>query len=393
MRKAIYKLMTIAVCMLLIFANSTFLVYADSDSQPDFYVVVTSDSESINFRAEAGTMYDVFGQIPNGTELYITDLAYNMKDQFLFGKTIYNGITGWVSLRQTSILKGNNYGFPDYYATVAADAGVINCRSGAGMEYGVVMEIPNGTQLHITDLVYNAGDGFFWGLTSYSGYSGWVSVRQTNIRRDYGNTVTSAGSYAEEYETSQNLDNTSSNHNDTSSTAFSKASTWKDAYQKVLDATVSHCLSEEHHDLVYAYYFLYDIDEDDIPEMVLYDGDWVAATAQVNIYRFADGEAVDCGIATGSPDYYRLYGLVNEPGLLQVWAKQGIWTIGIVDLNGSSLEYTELNSNTSQPGEYPSVITEFQEPQHYSLDDYSGLNWTENPDFDNMELFWNYIIK
>ena len=159
-------------------------VYADAVTgyyhAPMFYV-----QGSIHFRTGAGTDSIVMTDLYNGTILFITDLAYNPYDGFFWGYTSYGAYTGWVSLRQTQILIGNGYQAPDFYVIVSAQGGSLNFRTGPGLNYGAWYEIPNGQILHITNLSYNPYDGFFWGCTSYGAYTGWVSLRQTLILREY----------------------------------------------------------------------------------------------------------------------------------------------------------------------------------------------------------------
>ena len=152
-------------------------------SSMNFYVKVNADTGNVNFRTDAGTGTSVIAEIPNGTELQITDLQYNSNDGFLFGKTVYRGNSGWISLRQTTILEGNGYPTIDFTVAVTAEAGLLNFRQGAGTGYAVIQEIPNGTILRITNLQYNSADNYFFGQTSYNGYIGWVSIRQTTIQR------------------------------------------------------------------------------------------------------------------------------------------------------------------------------------------------------------------
>jgi len=154
-------------------------------SSPDFYAAVDSSEGEIYYRSGAGTEYAVLSMVPNGTVLHITDILYHPSDGFFWGQTFYAGCNGWISLRQTDILRGNGYQAPDYYAVTSADGGSVNFRSGPGMSYFAYFEIPNGQQLHITDMVYNPDDGFFWGQTSYNGNTGYVSLRQTTVMRGY----------------------------------------------------------------------------------------------------------------------------------------------------------------------------------------------------------------
>ena len=73
-------------------------------ASPEFSAIVTTDTGSLNFRQGPGTGYAAIDVIPNGTQLYITNLQYSAGENLFFGTTEYNGQNGWVSIRQLSIL-------------------------------------------------------------------------------------------------------------------------------------------------------------------------------------------------------------------------------------------------------------------------------------------------
>ena len=181
MKRNIKKLTAILLGILLMAAMMTAGSVMAAEGDVDFYVRVSGGQGSVNFRSGPGTGYSVIREIPNGTTLHITDMSYNSSNGWFFGKTEYNGSSGWVSLRQTSILSGNGYAAPDFQVRVSAQGGSLNLRRGPGTSYGAMLEIPNGTTLHITNMQYNANDDFFFGSTEYNGMSGWVSLRQTTL--------------------------------------------------------------------------------------------------------------------------------------------------------------------------------------------------------------------
>ena len=139
-------------------------------------VQVSSSEGSINFRSNASTSAPVIGQIPNGTALHVTNLTYSSGDNLIFGQTTYNGTTGWVSLRQTAISK-----FDGFDTKVSSTESSINFRSSATTGSGVIGQIPNGTALHISEMRYSEADDLFFGMTTYNGTTGWVSLRQTSL--------------------------------------------------------------------------------------------------------------------------------------------------------------------------------------------------------------------
>ena len=184
MKKVMKSNLAVICCVVMLLLPVLALpVQAASYPNTNFYVQVSSSDGIINFRSGPGTDYNVIGSIGNGTVLAISSMAYSPYDGFMWGSTVWNGYSGWVSLRQTTILTGAGYPTPNFYVRTAADGGSVNMRTVAGTSYPVIMEIPNGVDLNITGLVYNPTDGLFWGLVYYNGYYGWISLRQTSLKR------------------------------------------------------------------------------------------------------------------------------------------------------------------------------------------------------------------
>lgn len=142
----------------------------------DISVQVNSSEGSINFRSAPSRGSNVITEIPDGAVLYISSLSFSPEDDLIFGYTTYNGSSGWVSLRQTTI---ND--FSGFTTSVSSSEGSINFRSSASTESSVITEIPNGANLYIFDIFYNAEDDLFFGQTTYNGLTGWVSLRQTSL--------------------------------------------------------------------------------------------------------------------------------------------------------------------------------------------------------------------
>lgn len=185
MKHRLSRLFALMICSAVLVLSLSGPAQADAwDSSQGFHVQVSSSAGEINYRTGPGLGYSSLCQIPGGTVLFITDISYNSVEGLFWGFTSYGGYaSGWVSLRQTTILRGNGYHAPDFYVTVKTmySSGVVNLRYGAGLAYSWSLQIPNGTQLHITDMIYNSSEGLFWGLTSYNGYSGYISIRQTAL--------------------------------------------------------------------------------------------------------------------------------------------------------------------------------------------------------------------
>ncbi len=166
----------------------------------DYYVEVSASDGGANLREGAGAEYAkvISNMMPNGKVLHITQVgtADNGKK---WGKTEYNGNTGWVALSQTKTVKAPSSGSEkassgndssgtvapasaaaDYNVKVAAPDGGVYFRYGPGTAYGKIIStlIPNGTQLHIHG-EGKASNGKTWGLTTFNGQEGWVFLGQT----------------------------------------------------------------------------------------------------------------------------------------------------------------------------------------------------------------------
>ena len=158
-------------------------VIASSVSAADFNARVSSSESSINFRTSPSTSSSVIAQIPDGTLLHVTSLAYSSADDLIFGQTDYNGNQGWISLRQTVISD-----FTGFDTTVKSSEGSINFRASAATGSSVITGIPNGTSLYISELSYNSADDLFFGFCEYQGMTGWISLRQTTLDSSAGSS-------------------------------------------------------------------------------------------------------------------------------------------------------------------------------------------------------------
>ena len=171
-------LVVLLSCLLLI---STMAGIVSAQGAVNYDVQVNGAEGSVNLRTGPGTGYGLICEIPNGQILHISAMQYNTADGLFYGSTVYNGTSGWVSLRHTAVLSGNGHPAPSFDVIVSAEGGSLNLRQGPGTGYGAILESPNGVQLHISGLQYNAADEFFFGSTVYNGISGWVSLRQTTF--------------------------------------------------------------------------------------------------------------------------------------------------------------------------------------------------------------------
>jgi hypothetical protein len=68
---------------------------------------------------------------------------------------------------------GNQGGGQTLYTCTRGSNGKVNMRRGAGMDYAIVLQIPNNKSINSINTV-NAEDGFVWHKVSYKGKVGWV---------------------------------------------------------------------------------------------------------------------------------------------------------------------------------------------------------------------------
>ena len=86
-------------------------------------------------------------------------------------------VTGPVMVASADAVYGNNI----LDVVVSSDDGYANLRTGAGMAYGIITPIYNGTALRVTEVTQNSSDGIVWGHTNYNGYNGWVAMEPTIV--------------------------------------------------------------------------------------------------------------------------------------------------------------------------------------------------------------------
>lgn len=70
---------------------------------------------------------------------------------------------------------------------VTSDNG-INMRKGAGTSYSVLTAIPYGTEITVTEA--KSADGYIWGKTTFSGYTGWCVLKYATLVYDNPNVDT-----------------------------------------------------------------------------------------------------------------------------------------------------------------------------------------------------------
>ena len=133
----------------------------------------------INMRSKASVSSNVINVISPNTELNITETKSS--DGYTWGKTKYNGGSGWVALdfcsrvddestepsEEQSITPVSN----KYKLT---DAGAVYLRSSYTTSSSISDVVYKWTELTITET--KANDGYTWGKTIYDGVSGWVAL-------------------------------------------------------------------------------------------------------------------------------------------------------------------------------------------------------------------------
>lgn len=182
-------LLVVSMVMVIFFTCAAPAVFADAIAydidDAGYYVYVKTPDGGLNMRNGPGTDYNIISskRIPDGTRLYIDFKSDN------WGYTKYNGIEGWVALKQTTktppatptpTKKPTPSPEPvketaEYYVYVSAPDGKLNLRTGPGTDYNTVDDysIPNNTFLYIEEVVGT------WGYVTFDGREGWVALKQT----------------------------------------------------------------------------------------------------------------------------------------------------------------------------------------------------------------------
>lgn len=148
---------------------------------------------------------------------------------------------------------------------------------------------------------------------------------------------------------------------------------WKpfQAYRRVVDRL----RAEMGSDWTACSYVLYDINDDGHPELITHRGT-ITADTYFEVYTMVKDDAVSVGLIGDG----LLGGLATHPGLLSIWARQGMEEITIYTLNGTRLEADVIYSDYGK--EYHSC----QSLTMYGLADETGWNWESNPADNNAAL-------
>ena len=126
-------------------------------------------------------------------------------------------------------------------------------------------------------------------------------------------------------------------------------------------------------------YVLYDIDSDDMPEMIVKTGDSEADT-QISIYDFIGDTLVETPIKEfGGHTVFVGVSVINT--ILFQYGQNNYEIDGILHYN-SDATYTIEKIRDEELGEGMNYIP-FEPLKTYSFDDKSGLEWIRNPDDEN----------
>ena len=163
----------------------------DSDSQSGSTVVKTYDIDgkyvkvvggSVNIRSKAGTSYKVVGSMPSGA--YGTCLGTAAKDTrgVVWYKVTYNGVTGWVSSRDSKITNSKDSSSGGSSDTVKVVGGDVTIRAKANKtstKLGYIVEGKVATYLGKTS---TDSRGVQWYYISYNGTKGWISSMYSRLQ-------------------------------------------------------------------------------------------------------------------------------------------------------------------------------------------------------------------
>lgn len=133
------------------------LSYCRYKSVIDRNYIVTCGGETLAFRADHSSSTTILDRIPDGTLLHI-DYFFDS-----WGRTTYNGKTGWVNLFYCTF---NDTIDKDY--TILVNGTGLNVREKHDATSEVLTTIPNGKKVHVK-YFYNG-----WGKTTYNGKTGWI---------------------------------------------------------------------------------------------------------------------------------------------------------------------------------------------------------------------------
>jgi len=164
-------------------------------------VVNTNDGSALKIRSGAGSDKPEVGELKNGTNVTILELAAN-------GTTLWGRVKeGWIMMKHVAMntttpvitpapSTSNKPATNTVIMTGVVNSGInLNVRLGAGVKYDVVNSLPNGTQVKIYEK--KVVDGHYWGKL---GNNAWIcltyvkdTTSQTELDKINGTTTTTPG--------------------------------------------------------------------------------------------------------------------------------------------------------------------------------------------------------
>ena len=122
---------------------------------------------NLNIRTGRGTNYKILTTMPKGTEVSVSEISGG------WGKVSYKGQTGYSAMKYLSLIETVA---TNYKVNTGSSKG-LNLRSSRNTSSRVLLSIPNGTPLAITDI----SNG--WGKTTYKGKTGYVYMEYVSSQK------------------------------------------------------------------------------------------------------------------------------------------------------------------------------------------------------------------
>lgn len=144
--------------------------YSDNTNTPDSGGGGTNQyktTANLNVREGRGTNYKILTTMPKGTQVSVTEISGG------WGKVSYNGKTGYSSMKYLTLVQSTTPGGSQTNYRVSTNGSGLNLRTSRSSSSKILLSIPNGTELMITDI--SSG----WGKTTYKGKTGYVYMTYT----------------------------------------------------------------------------------------------------------------------------------------------------------------------------------------------------------------------
>jgi predicted phage tail component-like protein len=156
--------------------NSTGGSGGSASTNADGYYTITA-VPSLNLRKGRGTNYGIYLSIPTNKRVYVSDISNK------WGKTTYNGKTGYIYMAHTKWYGTANTSSSSTTTTKYKTNAKINVRSGRGTKYKIYGQIPKAKIISVSSI----SNG--WGYVSYNGMKGYVYMK--NLTKETTKTIRS----------------------------------------------------------------------------------------------------------------------------------------------------------------------------------------------------------